>query len=84
MAEFTPNQMTNQLACKLKRIISLYSRAGFTIQTILMDMEFNEVIPEIPEVIINTSAASEHVAEVKRRIRVIKERFRACLLVLPF
>ena len=75
--------MANQLASNLKRIISLYSRAGFTIQTILMNMEFNKVIPEIPEVVINTSAASEHVAEVKRR-RVIKERCRACLSVLPF
>ena len=39
-----------------------------------MDMEFNKVIPEIPEVNINTGAASEHVAEVETRIRVIKER----------
>ena len=65
MAEFTPNSMARQLACNLRRIIALYSRAGFTIQTILMDMEFNKVIPELPEVIINTSVASEHVAEVE-------------------
>ena len=29
-------------------------------------MEFNKVIPEIPVVVINTSAASEHVAEIER------------------
>ena len=75
-AEFTPNRKANQLASNLKRIIGLYSRAGFVIQTILMDMEFNKVIPELPEVNINTSAASEHVAEVERHIRIIKERCR--------
>ena len=73
-----------QLACNLKRIISLYSRAGFTIQTILMDMECDKVTPEIPKVGINASAASEHVAEVESRIRVVKERCRACMSVLPF
>ena len=73
MAEFMPNQTANKLASNLKRIISLYSNAGFTIQTILMDMEFNEVIPEIPKMDNNTSATLEHAAEVERRIRVIKE-----------
>ena len=42
------------------------------IQTILMDMEFNKVIPEITKVNINTSATSEHVAELERCIRLIK------------
>ena len=36
-----------------------------------MDMEFNKVAPEIPEVVVNTNATSEHVAEIKRWIRVI-------------
>ena len=83
-AEFTPNRKANQLASNLKRIIQLYSRAGFIVQTILMDMEFNKVIPELPEVNINTSAASEHVAEVERCIRIIKERCRACISTMPF
>ena len=54
----------------MKQIISLYSGAGFDVQIILMDMEFNKVIQQIPEVTINMSA---HVAEVERHIRVIKE-----------
>ena len=32
-----PNQMANQLAFNQKRIIHLYYRAGFVIQTIIMD-----------------------------------------------
>ena len=49
-----------------------------------MDMKFNKVTPKISKVAINTSAASEHVAKVERRIRVIKERCRACMALLPF
>ena len=48
-----------------------------------MDGEFNEVFTEIPEVIIDTNAASEHVAKVERRIRVVKERCMTCMSVLP-
>ena len=73
MAKFMPNRTATQLAHNLKRIISLYSRAGFIIQTIFMDMEFNKAVPEIPEVMVNTSAASKHVAEVKREIRLSRK-----------
>ena len=49
-----------------------------------MDIEFNKVAPEIPEVVVDTSAASEQVAEVERRIRVVKERGRICMSIMPF
>ena len=65
-AKFIPNQTATQLAHNLKRIICIYSRAGSIIQTILMDIEFDKVVSEIPEVVVDISAASEHVAEVKR------------------
>ena len=58
-AEFMPNQRAYQFTCNLKRIISSYSRARFTIQTIIIDMEINKVTLDIPEVIVNTSTASE-------------------------
>ena len=38
-----------------------------------MEMEFNKVIPENPEVIINMSEASEHVAEIKWHIRLSRK-----------
>ena len=38
-----------------------------------MNMEFDKVIPKIPEVAINTSAVSEHVAEIKQHIRGINQ-----------
>ena len=60
--------MAKQLACNLNHIISLYSQAGFVVQTIIMDMKFNIVIPKMPQVNINITAASEHVAEIERMI----------------
>ena len=49
-----------------------------------MDIEFNKVVLELPEVVINTSAASEHVTEVEHKSRVIKEWFRVNLTAIPF
>ena len=49
-----------------------------------MEMEFHKIIPEMPQANINTTAASEDVAEIEQRIRVIKERCRATLSTLPF
>ena len=42
------------------------------------------MVPELLKVIIDKSPASEHVAEVKHRIRVIKEWCRANLIAMPF
>ena len=71
--ELTPMHMAKQLAYNLVNVIQLYSRAGFGVQTILMDMEFDKVIPELPGMVVNTSAAKEHVADIEQRIRVVKE-----------
>ena len=72
--DFTPTQMAKQLAYNLTKVLQLHSRAGFSVQTILIDMEFDKLVAEMPSIVINTSAAREHVAEVKRRIRVVKEK----------
>ena len=65
-------------------MLRLYARGGFYIETILMDMEFENDRDLIPQVNINTSATNEHVAEVERRIQMIKERCRGVLGILPF
>ena len=82
--EHLPTRNAGQLARNLVKVSMLYNRAGFKIQTILMDMEFDKVKPLLPHVIVNTSAAREHVGEVERKIRVIKERARACISTLPY
>ena len=49
-----------------------------------MDNEINKVTDHVPNVIVNTPAASEHVGDIERRIRVIKERSRGIICTLPY
>ena len=53
--------------------VKLYAVRGFVVQCILMDMEFKSV-KEHAMVPINTTAAREHVGEIERYVRVVKER----------
>ena len=58
------------------KIVKLYALGGFRVRVILMDMEFEKVKDEVALVELNTTAAREHVGEIKRSIRVVKERCR--------
>jgi hypothetical protein len=49
-----------------------------------MDREFECLRGDLPELNLNTTAASEHVPDVERQIRVLKERSRAIRSTLPF
>jgi hypothetical protein len=49
-------------------IINLYKQQGFTIETALMDREFECLRADLPELNLNTTAASEHVPDVERQI----------------
>jgi hypothetical protein len=84
-SEHVPTHTAKQLSKSLKRIIQLYSRGGMIVQTILMDMEFDKTVePLMGNVVVNTSAAREHIAEIERSIRTIKERCHCVIRVLPF
>ena len=50
----------------------------------LMDMEFDKIRDVLPMVEVNTKAAREHVPEIERRIRTIKERVRSFTSYFPF
>ena len=52
--------------------------------TVLMDNEFEKLRNLVPTLAINTTAAKEHVPEIERKIRLIKERGRGILNTLPF
>ena len=64
--------------------MQIYGKAGFIVQTVLMDMEFEKLRDKMPSVVINTTAAREHVGEIERKIRVIKERARGTIGTLPY
>ena len=83
--EFLPVQTVKSLASCIDQIKHLYRHGGFTVGTILMDNKFEKVRPLVLNLHINTTAAKEHVPEIERRIRLVKERGRGYLLnTLPF
>ena len=49
-----------------------------------MDNEFEKVRNHLPAINLNLPAAGEHVAEIERQIRVIKERSRGIINTLPY
>ncbi len=49
-----------------------------------MDNKFEKLQNLVPVLAVNTTAAKEHVPEVERKIRLIKERGRDILNTLPF
>jgi hypothetical protein len=83
-AEHTPSCTTNQLAAGIRRITDLYSRRGFQVGTVLMDNEFEKLRVLIPILVVNATAAKDHVPGVVRRICLIKERGGGILNTLPF
>ena len=62
-----------QLSKALNEIVQLYSRGGFIIRVILMDMEFEKIKDDMGLVDVNTTAAREHVDEIEQGIRLLKE-----------
>ena len=50
-----------------------YYRGGFVVRLLLMDMEFENIKEDFTAVEVNTMAVREHVAEIERAIRFIKE-----------
>jgi len=71
-----------------KEMFAYYLRRGFRIVTVYADGEFEplkpmiEALPAGPQV--NLAAKGEHVADIERRIRVVKERARATRSRLPY
>jgi hypothetical protein len=52
--------------------------------TVLMENEFEKLQNLVPILMINMTAAKEHIPEVERKIRLIKERGRGILNTLTF
>ena len=71
-----------------KEVYHYYRRRGFRITTIHADGEFaplQVLINDMPDgPVVNLASANEHVPEIERRIRVVKERARAIRHGLPF
>ncbi len=66
--EYLKSRILKQLIHTLERVIRIYGKAGFIVQTALMDMEFKKLRDKLPNVTLNTTTAREHVGEIKRKI----------------
>ena len=80
--EALPDRKINTVANKLKSVLNLYKHRGFNISSILADGEFEKLRPWFPQ--INTCAENEHVPDVERYIRTIKDSTRSTYNMLPF
>ncbi len=82
--QFVPRRTAAELANCLKQVITVYRRAGFICCTALMDGEFEKVKKKVIDCIeVNITARNEHVPEIERKIRVIKERARCYKADMP-
>ena len=82
--EFLPSRMAKQLHASLDAVARLYRRGGFLVKMCLMDIEFKPLEDLSTDVPVNTTAAREHVGDVERSIRVIKDRCRSVLSEVPY
>ena len=82
--EFIPSRTAAHLGRPLLKIVSIYARDCFMVNVILMDKEFDKVESEVELVHIITTAAREHVGEIERGIRLIKERARGFISTCKF
>ena len=83
-AEYLPTWAAKQLGSLLTKVVNLYAQRGFTVCTILMDQEFDKVTDLLPNVEVNTTAAHEHIAEIKRMHRTIEEHARGTRAMQQF
>jgi hypothetical protein len=84
MIEHPPHRTAAKLGYLLQRIVRSHARAGFTIQTILMDNEFEKVKDNTPIVNLNTPAEGGHIREIKCHIWQIEEQSRGIICTLPY
>ena len=81
------NSMKNSHIIKhFRAVIAAYARRGFRVHIIITDNQFESMRGDIADLhaILHVTARDEHVHEIERYNRTIKERVRAQYNVLPF
>jgi hypothetical protein len=87
-AEYIPKRtiLTQVLPC-LRRVNNIYRARGFRITAVHADEEFPSLcdpLLALNGIQLNIAATNEHVPEIERAIRTIKERNRTTVSSLPF
>ena len=84
--EAIPNNKSGVILKSVQAIIQIYRRNGYVVELALMDGEFEHLRGDLASmgVTLNDTSRDEHVGDVERFIRTIKERMRAIYNTLPF
>lgn len=85
-AEALQNREADSLLSSVKGIKMTYARRGFVVTKMAADNEFAVLDAPLASmgISLNTVACGEHVPEIERHIRTLKERCRATFNSLPF
>ena len=83
--QYVPCRTAPELANAVKNVLKVYHRSGFKPRLALMDGEFDKLRDRLADSIeINVAGMNEHVAEIERMIRQVKERCRCVNADIPF
>ena len=80
--EAIANCRVTTIIAKLRLVCQVYHHRGFQVSVILGDPEFEPIWGTFPQ--LNCCAADEHVPDVERYIRTVKDRVRISYRMLPF
>ena len=85
-AEMIRNTKGQTLFIAIKQVISIYKKRGFHVNIMLFDGQFESIRTDLSSVgvTLNITSNNEHVPEIERQIRTIKERIRCIYNTLPF
>ena len=81
-----PSIQATDIGTALRRVLNIYAHGRFQVTTALMDGAFaslHDVCNQL-QVTLNTTSRDEHVGDVERNIRTIKERMQGVTNTLPF
>jgi hypothetical protein len=80
--EFLKDRRVATINSLLQSVLDLYKSRGLVVDAIFGDYEFELLRPWHPH--LNTTSADEHVPDIERHIRTIKESTRSTYRMLPF
>ena len=79
-----PNRTHATILKEIQAVIKLYAVRGFVVCDIHADAEFECIREDVLPIHLDIVPADDHVGEIERSNRTVKERARACVHGLPF
>jgi Reverse transcriptase (RNA-dependent DNA polymerase) len=80
--EMLPDRQLPTIRAKIQSVFRLYRHRGFHITTLFGDPEFEPLRAWFP--CLNTCGADDHIPDIERFIRTVKDRTRSTYRMLPF